>query len=187
MDEGKTVNVGIFGDKDVGKTAFVGRFIDKKFQNTTTSTFLNMPIGSADVYGNTVKFSIYDVPGSPEYQSLAAGVYAGIEVAILCFDVTNQDSFDGLSAWVSRINGGLPAKGVKVLVGLKGDMTRRVQSETARSFATQNGYMYFEASAKSGQKDVNEVFCVSAAKALGIPLPPPPEPKPKGSSCCCFM
>lgn len=61
-----------------------------------------------------------------------------------------------------------------MLVGLKGDLTRQVQSETARSFATQSGYMYFEASAKSGQKDVNEVFCVSAAKALGIPLPPPP-------------
>ncbi|VDM30833.1 unnamed protein product [Hydatigera taeniaeformis] len=133
-----------------------------------------MPTGSADVYGNTVQFSIYDVPGSPEYQSLAAGVYAGIEVAILCFDVTNQASFDGLSAWISRINAGLPSKGVKVLVGLKGDLTRQVQLETARSFATQNGYMYFEASAKTGQKDVNEVFCRSAAKALDIPLPPPP-------------
>lgn len=52
-------------------------------------------------------------------------------------------------------------------------MQRQIQQETARSFATQCGYMYFEASAKSGQKEVNEVFCVGAAKALDIPLPAP--------------
>ena len=85
----------------------------------------------------------------------------------------SQASFDGLSNWISQIDNSLPKNGVKIIVGLKTDLNRVVQHETAQSFATQKGYMYFEASAKSGQKAVNEVFCVGAAKVLGIPLPTP--------------
>nr|CDS26400.1 ras protein RABF2b [Hymenolepis microstoma] len=187
MAEQKTLNVGLFGDKDVGKTALVGRFTEKKFNKTTTTTFLNMPICKENVYGTDVQFSFYDVPGSPEYSSLAAGVYAGIEMAVLCYDVTNEASFKGLQEWVDRIKPGLPGNAIKVLVGCKTDLNRVIQVETARNFATQNGYIYFEVSSKSNQKGVNEVFTVAAAKALGIPIPAPPEPDAKGSSCCCFM
>ncbi|KAM7537034.1 hypothetical protein Aperf_G00000071309 [Anoplocephala perfoliata] len=187
MEDERNVNVGVFGDKDVGKTALVSRFIDQKFSKTTTTTFLNMPVTNSDVYGTNVQVSIYDVPGSPEYQSLAAGVYAGIEVALLCFDVSNQASFDGLQSWVNRIRPSLPASAIKILVGLKTDLNRTVQAEAARTFATHNDYMYYEASAKNNQKEVNEIFLVAAAKALGITIPAPTEPKAKGPSCCCFL
>ncbi|VDO07013.1 unnamed protein product [Rodentolepis nana] len=174
MAEEKTLNVGVFGDKDVGKTALVGRFTEKKFIKTNTTTFLNMPVCKENVYGTSVQFSFYDVPGSPEYSSLAAGVYAGIEVAVLCFDVTNEASFQALQGWVDRIKPGLPAGAIKVLVGCKSDLKRVIQLETARNFATQNGYIYFDVSSKSNQKEINEVFNVAAAKALGIPIPAPP-------------
>ncbi|VDD80923.1 unnamed protein product [Mesocestoides corti] len=150
------------------------RFTDNKFDKSTPTTFLNMPVTTTDVYGTKVKFCIYDVPGAIEYRSLAQGVYAGIEAAILCFDISNQASFDALSSWISEIKNGLPANGVKVLVGLKTDLTRQVQAEAARSFATQNDFMYIEASSKNKPKEVAEVFKLTAAKSLGIPLPPPP-------------
>ncbi len=68
----------------------------------------------------------------------------------------------------------MPANGVVILVGTKTDGQRQVQTETARSFATQQGFIYMEASAKSNAKSVGEVFKMAAAKSLGIPLPEPP-------------
>ncbi|VUZ49474.1 unnamed protein product [Hymenolepis diminuta] len=133
-----------------------------------------MPIGKDNVYGTEVQFSVYDVPGSPEYSSLAAGVYAGIEVAMLCYDVSNEASFNGLQGWINKISSGLPVSATKMLVGCKTDLKRVIQTETARNFATQNGYIYYEVSSKGNQKEVNEVFHVAAAKALGITIPPPP-------------
>lgn len=42
---------------------------------------------------------IWDTAGQERFQSLGVAFYRGADCCVLCFDVTNQKSFDALDSW----------------------------------------------------------------------------------------
>ena len=48
----------------------------------------------------TVKFEIWDTAGQERYRSLAPMYYRGASAAIVVFDITNAQSFNGAKGWV---------------------------------------------------------------------------------------
>jgi len=108
---------------------------------------------------------IWDTAGQERYRSLAPMYYRGAAAAVVVFDVTNKETFEGAKTWVTELKRkGDP--GVTIaLAGNKCDLPERnVDRDEAVEYAKAQGIMYMDVSAKSNT-NIKEMF-VSIAKAL---------------------
>ena len=83
--------------------------------------------------------------------------------AIICYDITNQESFDSCTFWLSDVEKHAPKDIIKVLCGLKADLSsiREVEYSKGEQFASENGMDFFELSSKNGD-NVQEMFLHTA-------------------------
>lgn len=47
-----------------------------------------------------IKFEIWDTAGQERYRSLAPMYYRGAAAAVIVYDVTSKESFEGARSWV---------------------------------------------------------------------------------------
>merc|ERR1712130_171647 len=140
-----------------------------------------------------VKFEIWDTAGQERYRSLAPMYYRGAAAALVVYDITTQESFLGAKTWIEELQRQVRADIVIGLAGNKSDLEdkREVTLEDGKNYAEDNGYLFYETSAKLGH-NVNEIF-KDIAKKLPKNIPPteqqkrveiklPPKEKKKG--CC---
>jgi small GTP-binding protein len=101
--------------------------------------------------------------------------YRGAQAAIVVYDLTNADTFARAKSWIKELQRQANPNIVIALVANKLDLgsKRVVNTEEAQAYADENGLLFMETSAKSGQ-NVNEIF-VAIAKKL-----PKEAPKPTG-------
>lgn len=103
--------------------------------------------------------------------------------AFVCFDLTEEDSFNAVNFWLQDLNANAPKNIVRILVGLKLDLVqpmqnqeqrresdvivpRGVSSEEAQMFAQRNKMFYMEVSAKMGH-NVEQAFYKMAYEVHG--------------------
>ena len=124
----------------------------------------------------TVKFEIWDTAGQERFASLAPMYYRNAQAALVVYDITKPQSFIKARHWVKELHE-QASKGIVIaLVGNKLDMIenggeRKVAKEEAEKLAEEEGLLFFETSAKSGE-NVNEVFLGIGEK---IPIKKPGE------------
>jgi len=158
----KTLNfkLVLLGDAAVGKSSSVERFVKNEFfefqQPTIGAAFLTQQVQLEDYI---VKFEIWDTAGQERYRSLAPMYYRGAAAALVVYDITDHDSFQGAKTWIEELQRQGSADIVIGLAGNKCDLTtkRAVQTEEARQYAQDNGCLFFETSAKTGE-NVNNIF-----------------------------
>jgi len=193
---GRTLNfkLVLLGDAAVGKSSCVERFVKNEFfefqQPTIGAAFLTQTVALDDC---TVKFEIWDTAGQERYRSLAPMYYRGAAAALVVYDISDHDSFSGAKTWIEELQRQGSADIVIALAGNKKDLPeskRAVKTEEARSYAEENGCVFFETSAKTGE-NVNEVFRAIAQKLpKNAPLPQAdtitilPERDSSSSGCC---
>ena len=104
-----------------------------------------------------VKFEIWDTAGQERYRSLAPMYYRGAAAAVVVYDITSQDSFEGAKRWVSELKSMHTPDVIIALAGNKIDQESRraVDSEAANSYAKEQGILFFETSAKTGQNVID--------------------------------
>jgi small GTP-binding protein len=120
--------------------------------------------------------------------------YRGSRGVVLCFDLTNKDSFIRVSMWLRELSQHTPSNTRTILVGTKADLAnqRQVSTEEAKEFAQHAGIPYIETSARSNinieeamKMLVNEI---EDAGLTDLPLESQlavlPAPAPAASYCC---
>ncbi|KAJ3448971.1 ras-related protein rab-5c [Anaeramoeba flamelloides] len=155
-----TIKVVLLGSTGVGKTAIVDRFVKNVFnQNTKVtvgSAFNTKPIkiGKQEFHLN-----IWDTAGQEKFHSLAKMYYRDAVAAIICFDITKQESFLECSRWRSELQESGSPDILLTIVGNKTDLegSRTVKLEAAEKWAQNNDCVYLETSAKSGY-NIQEIF-----------------------------
>ncbi|KAJ6253990.1 ras and ef-hand domain-containing protein [Anaeramoeba flamelloides] len=161
----------LLGDSGVGKSSIAIRYFYNKFNSTIEATigatFINQTVQVSTDY--EVRLQIWDTAGQERYHSLTLMYFRGAKGVIIVFDVTNQASFRKAKKWFEEILlRGLENSRV-VLVGNKIDCKksdRIVDQSKAEEYAKENGIMYCETSAKTGE-GVKEMF-FNLAKELPI-------------------
>lgn len=131
----------------------------------------------------TIKFEIWDTAGQERFASLAPMYYRNAQAALVVYDLTKPTSLIKAKHWVAELQRQASPGIVIALVGNKLDLTsdgagrgadaaeedgaedsgdaRKVTTEEAKSYAEEEGLLFFETSAKTGY-NVTEVFTAIA-------------------------
>ena len=83
----------------------------------------------------------------------------------MVYDITRRSTYNHLSSWLTDTKNLTNPSTVIFLIGNKSDLesTREVTYEEAKKFADENGLMFAETSAMTGQ-NVEEAFLETARK-----------------------
>lgn len=137
------------------------------FQQTVS---LEQPGGSGAL--TQVKLHIWDTGGSEKFRSMIKLYYKDAAAAIICYDVSDEKSFQSVYYWINQMNENAETGGnggfVMALAGNKCDLDPsliKISLETAQSVARDNNMILAETSAKTG-KGVQELFKKIAEKVL---------------------
>ena len=102
---------------------------------------------------------------------MTSSYYRGAHGVVLVYDVTRTDSFENLEQWLKEVQLYSPANGeavIKLLVGNKIDLDRKVERERAEAWARSHGMLFLEASAKT-KMGIRQVFMEVVQKILDNP------------------
>jgi len=163
----------LLGESAVGKSSLVLRFVKDQFDDYRESTigaaFLTQTVTLDDQ--TTVKFEIWDTAGQERYKSLAPMYYRNANCAVVVYDITQSASLEKARSWVRELQRQADPSIVIALCGNKTDLNarRQVSQEEAKKYADEEGLMWGETSAKSGE-GVSDIFTAIAKK---LPLATP--------------
>ena len=146
------------GDSGVGKSMLVLRYTDNKFYNEHKAT-LGVDFGYKLLTVNNHLFNIrmWDTAGSEAFKSVTRSFYGGSTCAVIVYDITKRNTFEHIDEWIKDAVKLCPEKVKLVLIGNKVDLkeNRKVSYEEGKSKAEENGMIFYETSAKTGE-NINE-------------------------------
>ena len=64
-----------------------------------------------------VKFQLWDTAGQERYRSLAPMYYRGAVAAVVVYDITDEESYDGAISWIQELRVRGDPNAVIALVG----------------------------------------------------------------------
>jgi len=173
-----SVKLVLLGEAAVGKSSLVLRFVNDDFQENKEPT-----IGAAfltqkcTLPSRTIKFEIWDTAGQERFASLAPMYYRNAQTALVVYDITKPTSLIKAKHWVSELQRQASPGIVIALVGNKLDLaattdvdggdvdggdggdggSRAVLTAEAKAYADEEGLLFYETSAKTGE-NVQIVF-----------------------------
>jgi len=183
-----SVKLVLLGEAAVGKSSLVLRFVNNDFQEnkepTIGAAFLTQ---KCNLPTRTIKFEIWDTAGQERFASLAPMYYRNAQSALVVYDLTKPTSLVKAKHWVAELQRQASPGIVIALVGNKLDLTneagetsglgdddedngdgadadgdaRKVSTAEAKTYAEEEGLLFFETSAKLGT-NVTEVFTAIA-------------------------
>ncbi|KIJ46294.1 hypothetical protein M422DRAFT_165449, partial [Sphaerobolus stellatus SS14] len=150
----------IVGDKGVGKTSIIKRFVHDEFTNGELSTIgVDICVKSVVINGKRTKNQFWSASGDAKYRKLASAYFRGASGALVVYDVTDRESYIGVKRWIQELRD-LGYEHMKIiLVGNKVDLndSRTVSMEEAKVFADENHLTFMETSACTSA-NIEEVF-----------------------------
>ena len=157
MNYDKSIQLLTVGDSSVGKTSLITRYANGTFKEEYLATVgLDYYTKDEIINNKSYHIKLWDTAGQERFKSLTQSYFRNAEGVLLCFDITNTDSFNNLKDWIGSIKENMERQNIflpLIIIGNKIDMeeSREINKENAEKFATENNYKYFETSAKTGE------------------------------------
>jgi Ras-related protein Rab-14 len=154
----------IIGDMGVGKSCLLHQFTENKFVPDSPHT-IGVEFGTriVEVMGKKIKLQIWDTAGQERFRAVTRSYYRGAAGALLVYDITRRITYNHLTSWLTDARNLTNPNTVIMLIGNKKDLDaqRDVTYEEAAQFAKENGLIFLESSAKTGE-NVEEAFLRTA-------------------------
>jgi Ras-related protein Rab-28 len=167
----------LLGDGAVGKTSISIRFAEDQFSQQYKQTVgVDFFTKRIDLHPRTqVTIQLWDIGGQSIGSKMLSSYIAGAHAVLLCYDITNYESFANLEDWYRLVNKAFAARDKPVpfcaLVANKHDLRHitAVRQEQHNAFAEENGLNSFLMSAKNGDQ-VTATFMKVACNLAGLPM-----------------
>ncbi|KAI8635280.1 rab type ras GTPase [Xylariaceae sp. FL1651] len=119
----------VLGSQGVGKTSLVTRYCKGAFnpaQTTSTvgASFMTKRVVDSDT-DTVVRLQIWDTAGQERFRSISRLYYRGANACILCYSITDAQSFAEMGMWLTELRRNLPPDIVLHVVGTKADIVAR--------------------------------------------------------------
>lgn len=153
----------LLGHKNVGKTSLFNRYVYDEFGKTTMTIGAYFGMKHVKVKERIINLAIWDTAGEEKFDALTNFYCRSARAALVCYDITNEDSFTGIQRWVDKVIQEAEKDCAMLIVGNKLDVVednperRKVSFQRAQEYAKSVNAVVVEASAKSGI-GVNEAF-----------------------------
>ena len=152
----------LIGPGAVGKTSLMRRFVNDKFSHSYSVTigvdFLSKQL---KIDTTNIRITIWDIGGQSRFKFLRGNFYNGASGTLLIFDLSRDETYKEIRKWLEEFRQFAGDEKPFVLIGNKADLLEDIGDVTprdeARKFAEQEGSIYIETSAKSGE-NVEEAF-----------------------------
>jgi len=93
----------LIGDAAVGKTSIRRKYLGKGFISSHIATIgVDFAKKTVNIDDQLVQIVIWDLAGQEGYGKVRAHYYQGCSALILVYDITNRDSFNNASAWLTE-------------------------------------------------------------------------------------
>ncbi|CAM1511341.1 Fc.00g088540.m01.CDS01 [Cosmosporella sp. VM-42] len=138
----------VLGAQGVGKTSLVMRYCKGAFNpaqitSTVGASFLTKRVVDSDT-DTVVRLQIWDTAGQERFRSISRLYYRGANACILCYSITDAQSFIDMGVWLTELRQNLPHDVVLHVVGTKADIVardpsaRRVPFERCIAYVAEN-------------------------------------------------
>jgi small GTP-binding protein len=148
----------VLGDQFSGKSSILNRYKNDNFMDYSTSTigvdFVSNTIIKDD---NKYTMNIWDTSGQEKFNSIITSYYRNIIVALLVFDLSNNESFLNLKKWLNNIDCYCNNNIIVKLIGNKCDKKIEVCREAIIDLCFEYKIKYIEVSAKDNI-NIDEIF-----------------------------
>ena len=166
----------LLGDSSVGKTAFILRFCDGKFEDDCITTIgLDTKTKFVTHKEKKIQLQIWDTAGEERFRSIAKSCYKGADGILLMYDVSNINSFKHIKNWIGDIENNITVPKDKlalIIIGNKSDLPedqKKVDNKDREDFQNKYKYKIIEASAKT-DTNINESIMALIDKMLDLGL-----------------
>ena len=169
-----TFKILLLGDSTIGKTAFILRFCEDKFDSDSLTTIgldqKNKYVKRGD---KKLELHIWDTAGQERFRSIAKNLFKGADGIVLMYDISNYTSFKHIKEWINNIKDSIDISKVGlIIVGNKCDLPdseRKVDEESKKLFEANHNMKIYEASAKDNI-NVNDCFIILIDKMIELGL-----------------
>lgn len=125
MKDATRVKILILGQSSVGKSSLLTQYIENKFMPTHMPTigvqYKQKLINTDDQ--SLVKVQIWDTAGTQRFRTITPIYYRNVDGVLLVFDITDSESFETISYWVSELNDKADIASIELLlIGNKNDL-----------------------------------------------------------------
>ncbi|KAJ5835294.1 hypothetical protein N7447_001320 [Penicillium robsamsonii] len=106
MSSSLEAKIVVLGAQGVGKTALVERYCTNTFNPAAAST-IGASFVTKRVLDSTsdtiVRLQIWDTAGQERFRSMSRLYYRGAQAVLLCYDITDQNSFQEMAGWLREL------------------------------------------------------------------------------------
>lgn len=152
-----TFKIVIAGNSGVGKTNLISRYVHDEFSEESSPTIgVDFQAKCEKIEDVNIKLQFWDTAGQEKHKAIANSYYKQANGAILCYDLTDKNSFKKLTFWLEEIRNSAPKDMKIILLGNKSDLIeeREISEEEGLTFAKENGFFFMEVSAKENPDGV---------------------------------
>jgi small GTP-binding protein len=151
----------LLGNSTVGKTSFLLRFCDDKYDpETLTTVGVDYKKKFIKRHDKKIKLHICDTAGQERFRSIAKNLFKNADGIIIMYDITNKKSFQDIKDWISSIKENVDLEKIGLVIsGNKKDLEdkREVSESMRESLEEKQNIKVIETSAKDN-KNVDETF-----------------------------
>ncbi|MHC1591656.1 MAG: Rab family GTPase [Candidatus Helarchaeales archaeon] len=141
----------LIGDFAVGKTSFINRVLENKFQENYEPT-IGVTISDRLIRfkDKVLKLLLWDTTGQVAFMPMTKNFLRDTDLALILYDITRRDTFNSCKKWHDSLKEEMRRKIPCVLVGNKIDLIsdRKVTTEEGKQLASQLGIPFMETSVK---------------------------------------
>ncbi|KAI9820343.1 MAG: hypothetical protein M1827_005965 [Pycnora praestabilis] len=150
MSSSLEAKIVVLGSQGVGKTSLVHRYVKNAFSPPTTTSTIGASFLTKRVFDSTsdttVRLQIWDTAGQERFRSISKLYYRGANAGVLCYDITDESSFEEMGRWLLELKKNLGEEVVLHIVGTKSDIVsedpskRKVPFERCIAYVAEHLY-----------------------------------------------